>query len=123
MIDCDVHQNFGSIADLLPYLPAVYREDAQSASFIERFLANFEGFYTAIEDLIAAVQVLFDVRSAPPEALAWLAAWFGTLQELISRWEDYRAAGDWPRLMSRRDGPLLLDPPGISLADWFPLPR
>jgi transposase-like protein len=37
----------------------------------------------------------------------WLAAWFGTLQELISRWEDYRDAGDWPRLMSRRDGPLL----------------
>jgi transposase-like protein len=37
----------------------------------------------------------------------WLAAWFGTLQELISRWEDYRDAGDWQRLMSRRDGPLL----------------
>lgn len=37
----------------------------------------------------------------------WLAAWFGTLQELISRWEDYRAAGDWQRLMSRRDGPLI----------------
>jgi transposase-like protein len=37
----------------------------------------------------------------------WLAAWFGTLQELISRWEDYRDAGDWQRLMSRHDGPLL----------------
>jgi hypothetical protein len=37
----------------------------------------------------------------------WLAAWFGTLQELISRWEDYRAAGDWQRLMSRRDRPLM----------------
>jgi transposase-like protein len=37
----------------------------------------------------------------------WLAAWFGTLQELISRWEDYRAAADWQRLMSRRDGPLM----------------
>jgi len=37
----------------------------------------------------------------------WLAAWFGTLQELISRWEDYRAVGDWQRLMSRRDGPLM----------------
>jgi transposase-like protein len=37
----------------------------------------------------------------------WLAAWFGTLQELISRWEDYRDAADWQRLMSRRDGPLL----------------
>jgi len=37
----------------------------------------------------------------------WLTAWFDTLQELISRWEDYRAAGDWQRLMSRRDGPLI----------------
>lgn len=37
----------------------------------------------------------------------WLASWFGTLQELISRWEDYRAVGDWQRLMSRRDGPLM----------------
>ncbi|NNJ10407.1 hypothetical protein EKD04_008720 [Chloroflexales bacterium ZM16-3] len=37
----------------------------------------------------------------------WLAGWFGTLQELLSRWEDYREAGDWPRLMSRHDGPLL----------------
>ncbi len=37
----------------------------------------------------------------------WLADWFGTLQELLSRWEDYREAGDWPRLMSRHDGPLL----------------
>ncbi|MBX0331019.1 transposase, partial [Oscillochloris sp. ZM17-4] len=32
---------------------------------------------------------------------------FGTLQELLSRWEDYREAGDWQRLMSRHDGPLL----------------
>jgi len=37
----------------------------------------------------------------------WLADWFGTIQELISRWEDYHQQGDWQRLMSRRDGPLL----------------
>jgi transposase-like protein len=37
----------------------------------------------------------------------WLAAWFGTLQELISRWEDYREAGDWTSLMSRHHGPLV----------------
>lgn len=59
------------------YLPAVYREDEQSASFLERFLANLEGTYTSLEDKIAAVQVLFDVRSAPSDALAWLACWFG----------------------------------------------
>ena len=44
----------------------------------------------------------------------WLARWFGTLQELpvetqhlASLREDYRDAGDWQRLMSRHDGPLL----------------
>lgn len=59
------------------YLPAVYREDQQSADFLERFFANFEGFYTNIEDRIAAAQMLFDVRSAPAETLDWLANWFG----------------------------------------------
>lgn len=59
------------------YVPAVYREDETSASFLDRFLANTEGFFTATEDRIAAVQTLFDARSAPTEALDWLAGWFG----------------------------------------------
>jgi phage tail-like protein len=59
------------------YLPAVYREDVNSASFVERFLANVEGFFTTIEDKISAVSLLFDVRSVPAEALDWLANWFG----------------------------------------------
>lgn len=59
------------------YLPSVYREDEQSASFLERFLANLEGLYTSLEDKIAAVQMLFDVRSAPADALEWLAGWYG----------------------------------------------
>jgi phage tail-like protein len=61
------------------YLPSIYREDEQSAFFLDRFLANFEGFYTTIEDKIAAVQMLFDVQSAPPDALDWLASWFGVV--------------------------------------------
>ncbi len=70
------------------YLPAVYREDVQSASFLERFLANIEGFYTTIEDRIAAVQVLFDYRSAPGEYLDWLAGWFGIV--LDPSWGDLK---------------------------------
>jgi phage tail-like protein len=70
------------------YLPAVYREDSESASFLERFLANFEGVFTAIEDRIAAVQMLLDVESAPPEALDWLGRWFGVA--LDPTWEDDR---------------------------------
>ena len=61
---------------LTNYLPSVYREDEQSASFLDRFLANLEGLYTTLEDKIAAAQILFDVRSAPPEVLDWLAGWF-----------------------------------------------
>lgn len=70
------------------YLPAVYREDAVSASFFERFLANFEGTLTAIEDRVTAVQALFDVRSAPGDALQWLADWFGVA--IDPAWDERR---------------------------------
>ncbi|MBC5783435.1 hypothetical protein H8N03_10805 [Ramlibacter sp. USB13] len=59
------------------YLPAVYREDEASFDFLERFLANFEGMFTALEDRIAAAAALFDVRTAPAETLDWLAGWLG----------------------------------------------
>jgi phage tail-like protein len=62
---------------LTHYLPAVYREDRASASFLDRFLANVEGTNTAIEDKIASVQMLFDPVAAPSDALSWLASWFG----------------------------------------------
>ncbi len=61
---------------LTNYLPSVYREDDQSASFLDRFLANVEGLHTTLEDKIAAAQILLDVRSAPSEVLEWLAGWF-----------------------------------------------
>ncbi len=70
------------------YLPAVYREDRESASFLDRFLANIEGTNTAIEDRIAAAQMLFDWRSAPAETLAWLAQWFGVA--LDPAWDEPR---------------------------------
>ncbi|MEV5409793.1 phage tail protein [Thermopolyspora sp. NPDC052614] len=58
------------------YLPAVYRADEESAHFLDRYLANMEGIATAVEDRIAAAQALFDPRTAPAEALEWLAGWF-----------------------------------------------
>jgi phage tail-like protein len=57
------------------YLPAVYRADAASAAFTERFLALFEGELTRWEDRIAAAQLLLDARTAPRETLDWLAHW------------------------------------------------
>ena len=68
------------------YLPSVYRDDEDSASFLDRFLANLEGVFTATEDRIAAVQTLLDVRSAPADALEWLAGWFGVA--LDPAWTD-----------------------------------
>lgn len=71
------------------YLPALYRErvfgpdaDAESAvttraDFTERFLGNFEGVLTPLEDRIAAADLLTDARTVPPESLAWLASWVG----------------------------------------------
>jgi phage tail-like protein len=59
------------------YLPALYQEDTESAVFLERLLANPEGFYTEIEGKIAGVSTLFDGRTAPAETLNWLAGWLG----------------------------------------------
>ncbi|HXM33571.1 MAG TPA: phage tail protein, partial [Pyrinomonadaceae bacterium] len=73
---------------LVNYLPGVYREDEQSASFLDRYLGNLEGFYTTLEDKIAMAQVLFDVRSAPVEVLDWLASWFGIA--LDPTWDETR---------------------------------
>lgn len=70
------------------YLPAVYRDDADSAAFLDGFLANIEGFYTSIEDRLAAVSTLFDVSSAPAEALPWLASWLGVA--LDPAWDTQR---------------------------------
>jgi len=70
------------------FLPAVYREDRTDASFLERFLANMEGIATVTEDRIAAAQVLFDTRTAPDEALDWLAGWYD--MALDPRWDEPR---------------------------------
>jgi phage tail-like protein len=59
------------------YLPVIYREDPVPASFLERWLANYEGLYTNLEDKIEHLPRLLDPRTAPAEALDWLAGWFG----------------------------------------------
>ena len=59
------------------YLPPVFRADTASADFLDRLLALFEGEFTRWEDRIAAVQWLFDARTAPAESLEWLSGWLG----------------------------------------------
>lgn len=70
------------------YLPSVYDEDQGAARFSERFLANFEGLLTNLEDHIEAVDALFDPTTAPADVLDWLASWFGLTLE--PQWEEAR---------------------------------
>jgi phage tail-like protein len=76
------------------YLPELYREhifgpDADAtvpigqaggstpADFLERFLDNFEGMLTILEDRMARADLLSDPRTVPAESLEWLASWIG----------------------------------------------
>ncbi len=65
------------------YLPSAYREDSKSASFVERFLANIEGFYTSIEDRIATAQALLDPCGLPLKL--WIGWPIGSAWRLIPR--------------------------------------
>lgn len=70
------------------FLPGVYREEPASASFLERFLANFEGVNTRIEDGIATAETLFDPRIVPADMLPWLASWFEVALDPV--WDERR---------------------------------
>ena len=79
---------FPRFSYLRQFLPAVYREEPTSANFLDRYLANAEGMFAAIEARIAQAESLFDSRTAPPAYLDWLAAWFGAT--LDDEWDERR---------------------------------
>jgi phage tail-like protein len=96
------------------YLPEVYRESefgpdaerrapATPADFLERFLGNFEGVLTTLEDRVAAAWVLTDPSAAPAEALEWLAGWLGLSLDPALPEERRRAMlRAWPEIAKRR---------------------
>lgn len=70
------------------YLPDVYREEPDAASFLDRYLANVEGMFTSLEGRIESAQRLFDVTTLDAEYLDWLAGWLGAVVD--SGWEQAR---------------------------------
>ena len=61
----------------LQYLPAVYRQDAVSADFLDRFLALFQTGFEGIEGQVARLVQYFSPRGVPEPFLNWLGSWVG----------------------------------------------
>ena len=59
----------------------VYRPRATQADFLSRFLANFEGVLTPLEDRIANAHLVTDPAVVPDANLEWLAGWIGVAFE------------------------------------------
>ena len=59
----------------------IYRPRATRADFLSRFLANFEGVLTPLEDRIAHAHLLTTAAVAPEASLEWLASWIGVAFE------------------------------------------
>jgi len=57
----------------LDLLPPVFRRDPESAKFLERFLALFEGVFTGIEDRYEEFSRQLNPDSVPREIIDWLA--------------------------------------------------
>jgi phage tail-like protein len=57
----------------LNLLPRIYQRDAESALFLQHYLALFEHVLTGIEDRYDAFATQLDPRAAPAEVVDWLA--------------------------------------------------
>lgn len=70
---------FGEEADRV--IPSDKPCGGTPADFMERFLDNFEGVLTQIEDRVAASWLVTDPMTAPQKALPWLGTWIGMTPE------------------------------------------
>jgi phage tail-like protein len=73
------------------YLPRIFHEQLvppeaddpvslggpSPADFLERFVCNFEGVLTPLEDRVANAHLLTDPATIPEESLDWLGSWIG----------------------------------------------
>jgi phage tail-like protein len=76
-------------ASSLRHLPAVYREDVDSAAFLDRFLSIFDSVMDTIGDTVTDIAALFDPMATPATSprpgqldfLSALASWIGLALE------------------------------------------
>lgn len=61
----------------LSYLPEIYGEDGQSASFLARYLGIFQSLYEDITHKIERIPQRFSPYTGDPAALRELAGWLG----------------------------------------------
>jgi hypothetical protein len=91
------------------YLPDLYHETAfgpdanqvmplgapsTPADFLERFVDNFEGILTLLEDRMANAYLLTDPHTTPDAALTWLGSWIGMTFDPASRGARRRLLSD-----------------------------
>lgn len=67
----------------LRHLPGIYREDAESAAFLERFLSVFESTFVDVEADIGSVTKYFDTWGIPADSLPWLGRWLAIVTDEI----------------------------------------
>lgn len=65
----------------LEHLPAIYQDDQQSRSFLERFLSIFQTEFDDIDRRIDRLWLVFDPAATAAGYLQWLAAWIGLVIE------------------------------------------
>lgn len=86
----------------------IYRPRATRADFLSRFLANFEGVLTPLEDRIANAHLLTSPAVTPESSLEWLGGWMGVAFEPVlpedRRREWLRAAPALARWHGTRRG-------------------
>lgn len=74
----------------LSYLPELYQADAQSASFLARYLGIFQSLYEDMTEKIERLPDRFAVTTEEPGALAELADWFSVENRALWNREQLR---------------------------------
>ena len=74
--------------DLVRRLPRAFSREPDAAEFLRRYLGLLEGALDDLDGRATTRHALVDPRTAPPEALAWLAGFLGLA--LDERWPEPR---------------------------------